>query len=37
MSEYSWVEKPFLDQLRASGWEVVDQGEGFPAEDPAVT
>ncbi len=37
MSEYSSVEKPFLDQLRASGWEVIDQGEGFPSQDPAVT
>jgi len=37
MSEYSWVEKPFLDQLRSSGWEVVDQGEGFPVANPALT
>ncbi len=37
MSEYSHVEKPFLDQLRALGWEVIDQGEGFPAAYPAVT
>jgi type I restriction enzyme, R subunit len=37
MSEYSYVEKPFLDQLGALGWEVIDQGEGFPSQDPAVT
>jgi type I restriction enzyme R subunit len=30
MSEYLFVEKPFLDQLAALGWLVVDQGEGFP-------
>jgi type I restriction enzyme R subunit len=28
MSEYLHVEKPFLDQLAALGWEVVDQGCG---------
>jgi len=37
MSEYTYVERPFLDQLRAPGWEFIDQGEGFPAADPAVT
>jgi len=26
MSEYSLVEKPFLDQLAALGWKVIDQG-----------
>ena len=26
MSEYSFVEKPFLDQLDALGWQVIDQG-----------
>lgn len=26
MSEYQYVEKPFLDQLAALGWDVVDQG-----------
>ncbi len=36
MSEYKFVEKPFLDQLQTLGWEVVDQGEGIPA-DPAIT
>ena len=28
MSEYFHVEKPFLDQLGALGWTVVDQGHG---------
>ena len=28
MSEYLFVEKPFLDHLRALGWEVIDQGCG---------
>jgi type I restriction enzyme R subunit len=36
MSEYNYVEKPFLDQLRALGWEVIDQGEGIPT-DPFVS
>ena len=26
MSEYLFVEKPFLDHLHALGWEVIDQG-----------
>jgi hypothetical protein len=26
MSEYLFVEKPFLDHLVALGWEVIDQG-----------
>lgn len=34
MSEYLVVEKPFLDQLAAQGWQVIDQGEGIP-QDPA--
>jgi type I restriction enzyme R subunit len=34
MSEYDFVEKPFLIQLAALGWEVLDQGQGFPS-DPA--
>jgi len=25
MSEYKYVEKPFLDQLAALDWEVLDQ------------
>jgi type I restriction enzyme R subunit len=32
MSEYSFVEKPFLDQLAALGWTVIDQGPGIPTE-----
>ena len=36
MSEYSYVEKPFLDQLAALGWEVIDQGTGVP-QDPAAS
>lgn len=32
MSERNFVEKPFLDQLAALGWNVVDQGPG--ATDP---
>ena len=35
MSEYLHVEKPFLDQLDALGWEVIDQGQGFIPTDPA--
>ncbi|MGK2951136.1 MAG: type I restriction endonuclease, partial [Thiobacillus sp.] len=37
MSEYLHVEKPFLDQLAALGWTVVDQGQGFIPSDPAVS
>ena len=36
MSEYSYVEKPFLDQLTALGWDVIDQGLGIP-QDPALS
>jgi hypothetical protein len=32
MSEYSFVEKPFLDQLDALGWTVIDQGPGIPTD-----
>ncbi len=32
MSEYSFVEKPFLDQLAALDWTVVDQGPGIPTD-----
>jgi hypothetical protein len=32
MSEYLFVEKPFLDHLRALGWEVIDQGGGIPSD-----
>ena len=34
MAEYLLVEKPFLDQLSALGWTVIDQGVGVPT-DPA--
>ena len=37
MSEYRHVEKPFLDQLAALGWEVVDQGCGRVPVDPAAS
>jgi len=30
VSEYRFVEKPFLDQLEVLGWEVIDQGRGIP-------
>ncbi|ASM78197.1 type I deoxyribonuclease HsdR [Vitreoscilla filiformis] len=30
MSEYTEVEQPFLQQLAALGWTVVDQGQGIP-------
>ncbi|BBA35012.1 HsdR family type I site-specific deoxyribonuclease [Methylocaldum marinum] len=32
MSEYTEVEQPFLQQLEALGWTVVDQGAGLPQE-----
>ncbi len=32
MSEYQFVEKPFLDQLAALGWHVIDQGPLFPTD-----
>ncbi len=37
MSEYLHVEKPFLDQLRALGWTVVDHGHGMVPSDPTVS
>ena len=37
MPEYSHVEKPFLDQLAALGWTVIDQGQGFIPSDPAAS
>lgn len=36
MSEYSYVEKPFLDQLAALGWQVIDQGNSIPT-DPTLS
>lgn len=35
MSEYSYVEKPFLDQLATLDWDVIDQGQGIPQEPAA--
>ena len=32
MSEYSEVEQPFLQQLAAQGWTVIDQGTGIPQD-----
>ena len=32
MSEYSEVEQPFLQQLAAQGWTVIDQGGGVPQD-----
>ena len=32
MSEYEFVEKPFLDQLDALGWTVIDQGSDIPSD-----
>jgi len=37
MSEYLHVEKPFLDQLAALGWTVIDQGHWFIPCDPAAS
>ncbi|MCT6701372.1 type I restriction endonuclease subunit R [Rheinheimera sp. 4Y26] len=34
MSEYTEVEQPFLQQLQALGWNVIDQGQEIPS-DPA--
>lgn len=30
MSEYAFIEKPFLEQLAALGWHVIDQGTSVP-------
>lgn len=37
MSEYSEVELPFLQQLAAQGWTVVDQGCSTIPQDPAAS
>jgi type I restriction enzyme R subunit len=37
MSEYSHVEKPFLDRLSGLGWEVIDQGCGMIPSDPTAS
>ena len=34
MSEYTAVEQPFLEQLQAQGWDIIDQGREIPS-DPA--
>ena len=34
MSEYLHVERPFLNQLAALGWQATDQGQGFIPSDP---
>jgi type I restriction enzyme R subunit len=34
MSEYNEVEQPFLQQLQALGWTIIDQGREIP-QDPA--
>ena len=36
MSEYTEIEQPFLNQLAALGWQIVDQGTGIP-QQPAVS
>ncbi|MES2951847.1 MAG: hypothetical protein V4858_25260 [Pseudomonadota bacterium] len=37
MSEYSKVERPFLQQLAAQGWTVVNQGCATIPQDPAAS
>ena len=37
MSEYLYVEKPFLDQLSGLGWSVINQGQGIIPSDPATS
>jgi len=37
MSEYRFVEKPFLDHLASLGWEVIDQGAHAIPSDPAAS
>ncbi len=32
MSEYTEVERPFLQQLESLGWTVIDQGSGIPQD-----
>ena len=36
MSEYSFVEKPFLEQLKSLQWNVVEHPNGVPT-DPAIS
>src|SRR5262245_20605871 len=37
MSEYLHVEEPFLDQLAALDWTVIDQGNGMIPTEPRVS
>jgi type I restriction enzyme R subunit len=37
MSEYRHVEKPFLEQLEALGWTVIDHGQGMIPAEPAAS
>lgn len=37
MSEYTEVERPFLQQLAAQGWTVIDQGVANIPQDPAAS
>ncbi|HEB57362.1 MAG TPA: type I restriction endonuclease subunit R [Gammaproteobacteria bacterium] len=32
MSEYTEVEQPFLQQLHALGWQIIDQGQEIPSD-----
>jgi len=32
MAEYTNVEKPFLEKLRQTHWQVIDQGQGVPVD-----
>jgi type I restriction enzyme R subunit len=32
MSEYTEVERPFLEQLAAQDWTMIDQGQGVPQD-----
>jgi type I restriction enzyme R subunit len=36
MSERNFVEVPFMDQLKALDWKVIDQGIGIPT-DPSIS
>ncbi|TXD81403.1 hypothetical protein ESY86_17985 [Subsaximicrobium wynnwilliamsii] len=35
MAEYTNVEKPFLEKLRALNWRIIDQGSFGIPQDPA--
>ncbi|WP_407457809.1 type I restriction endonuclease subunit R [Fibrobacter sp.] len=37
MSEYSSVEKPFLDKLKQIGWTVIDHGNNGIPQDPTIS